>query len=80
MIRDVVTEKPVGQTSAGSLNTGRILMTKILGTKSSIWGKNISRHSMKDELGVAITTSTSRRIKRGRLYCSLRSAATLMGE
>lgn len=73
MIRDVVTEKPVGQMSAGSLNINRILMTKILGTKSSIWGKNISRHSMKDELGVAITTSTSMRIKRGRLYCSLRS-------
>lgn len=44
-----------------------------------------SRHSVKSELGVAITTSKAQRIKTGRLYHSLHSqgdlvAVTMMGQ
>lgn len=58
-------------------------MTKILGKKSSIWGKNTPRHSVKGEVGVAITTSTSVRIKMGRVSflsgpCGV-AAETVMG-
>lgn len=64
--------------SVGSLNTGKILMTKNMGKKESIWGKNSSRHSMKSELGVAITTSKSQGIKTRRLYHSLRSQCDMV--
>lgn len=82
----VITGKPVDQRFQPDLQTlVGFWWPKIIGKRVSIWRYTSSRHSMKNELGVAITTSKAHGIKTGRLYHSLGSqcdlvAVTVMGQ